>query len=97
MKSFSSILAAVAASLPLAYAADWHFITFWAPSGAEFIEVTGTMTVPPIPQAATYYLWPGLQPTDNSGVYQNVLDGRTGSWAFGSGWCCSSKGRQMSL
>ena len=40
--------------------------------------------------AATYYLWPGLQPTDGSGVYQNVLDGTSGTWWFGSGWCCSN-------
>ena len=28
--------------------------------------------------------------TDNSGVYQSVLDGRKGTWWFGSGWCCSN-------
>ncbi|KAJ9157347.1 hypothetical protein NKR23_g534 [Pleurostoma richardsiae] len=32
---------------------------------------------------------PGLQPTDTSGIYQNVLDGRTGTWSFSSGWYCS--------
>lgn len=48
------------------------------------------MIVPAIHEAATNYLWPGLQSTDNSGVYQNVLDGRSGGWWFGSGWCCSN-------
>ncbi|TIA37279.1 hypothetical protein D6C79_08110 [Aureobasidium pullulans] len=48
------------------------------------------MIVPAIYEAATNYLWPGLQSTDNSGVYQNVLDGRSGGWWFGSGWCCSN-------
>ena len=31
-----------------------------------------------------------IRPTDNSGVYQNVLDGHTGSWWFASGWCCAN-------
>lgn len=48
------------------------------------------MSIPKLPKAATYYLWPGLQPTDNSGVYQNVLDGRSGTWWIGSGWCCAN-------
>tara|TARA_R110002060_G_scaffold36097_3_gene46981 strand:+ start:366 stop:515 length:150 start_codon:yes stop_codon:yes gene_type:complete len=46
------------------------------------------MTVPPIKQAGTYYLWPGLQDTGNTGVYQEVLDGRKGAWWIGAGWCC---------
>lgn len=46
------------------------------------------MIVPPIKQAGTYYLWPGLQDTGNTGVYQEVLDGRTGAWWIGAGWCC---------
>lgn len=28
------------------------------------------MVIPTLQQAGVYYLWPGLQPTDNSGVYQ---------------------------
>ncbi|KAK3941276.1 hypothetical protein QBC46DRAFT_448877 [Diplogelasinospora grovesii] len=60
------------------------------PPGAKFTSLSGQMVVPPLPRAATYYLWPGLQPTDGSGVYQNVLDGRKGQWWFGSGWCCSN-------
>ncbi|KAH0333546.1 hypothetical protein KCU81_g9821, partial [Aureobasidium melanogenum] len=71
-------------------AQDWHFVAFTTPEGQEFISQSGNMIVPPIHEAATNYLWPGLQSTDNSGVYQNVLDGRSGSWWFGSGWCCSN-------
>lgn len=46
------------------------------------------MTVPKLQKAGTYYLWPGLQDTANTGVYQSVLDGRSGTWWIGSGWCC---------
>ncbi|KAK3328534.1 hypothetical protein B0T19DRAFT_356973 [Cercophora scortea] len=73
-----------------ATAATWYFLRYFAPSGASFTGLTGQMVVPTLPKAATYYLWPGLQPTDGSGVYQNVLDGRKGTWWFGSGWCCSN-------
>lgn len=48
------------------------------------------MTIPRLPKAGTYYLWPGLQDTGNTGVYQSVLDGRRGTWWVGSGWCCSN-------
>jgi len=72
------------------FAQDWHFVAFTTPSGQEFVSQSGNMIVPAIHEAATNYLWPGLQTTDNSGVYQNVLDGRSGGWWFGSGWCCSN-------
>lgn len=45
------------------------------------------MTVPKLPKAGTY-LWPGLQDTANTGVYQEVLDGRSGTSWIGSEWCC---------
>jgi len=73
-----------------AAAVSWYFLTYWAPDDAKFTYFGGEMVIPELPQAATYYLWPGLQPTDGSGVYQNVLDGRSGTWWFGSGWCCSN-------
>ncbi|KAI9664094.1 MAG: hypothetical protein M1821_007585 [Bathelium mastoideum] len=76
--------------LPAAQATTWYFVTFNPPSGEYFKSLSGDMVAPTLPSAATYYLWPGLQPTDNSGVYQNVLDGRSGTWWFGSGWCCSN-------
>lgn len=88
-----SILLALVLSLAFAgqsSAATWYFLRYNTPSGAKFTGLSGEMTVPTLPKAATYYLWPGLQPTDNSGVYQNVLDGRSGTWWFGSGWCCSN-------
>ena len=72
----------------LGSAVTWHFLRYYPPSSAKFTHFSGQMVVPPLPRAATYYLWPGLQPTDNTGVYQNVLDGRKGNWWFGSGWCC---------
>ena len=56
-----------------------------------FTAFNGKMGVPDaLPDVETYYLWPGLQPTDNSGVLQQVLDGRSGTWWIGSGWCCSN-------
>ncbi|KAF7539339.1 hypothetical protein G7054_g2293 [Neopestalotiopsis clavispora] len=73
-----------------ASAATWYFLRYYTPSGAKFTSFSGEMVIPALPQAGTYYLWPGLQPTDNSGVYQNVLDGRSGTWWIGSGWCCSN-------
>ncbi len=47
------------------------------------------MTAPKLQKKGTYYLWPGLQDTANTGVYQEVLDGRSGTWWIGAGWCCS--------
>lgn len=73
-----------------ASATTWYFLRYYTPSGAKFTSFSGDMIIPTLPEAGTYYLWPGLQPTDNSGVYQNVLDGRSGTWWFGSGWCCSN-------
>lgn len=74
-----------------AHAATWYYLRYWTPSvDQQFTSFSGEMVIPTLPSAATYYLWPGLQATDNSGVYQNVLDGNSGSWWFGSGWCCSN-------
>ncbi|KAI1075544.1 hypothetical protein F5B20DRAFT_559342 [Whalleya microplaca] len=71
-------------------AATWYFLRYYPASGEKFTSFSGELTIPTLPQAGTYYLWPGLQPTDNSGVYQNVLDGRSGTWWIGSGWCCAN-------
>ncbi|KAL7628405.1 hypothetical protein AAE478_002607 [Parahypoxylon ruwenzoriense] len=73
-----------------ASAATWYFLRYYPASGQQFTSFSGEMTIPALPRAGVYYLWPGLQPTDNSGVYQNVLDGRSGTWWIGSGWCCSN-------
>ncbi|KAJ9150413.1 hypothetical protein NKR23_g3689 [Pleurostoma richardsiae] len=86
----SFILLALSALASPAAAVSWYFLRYYTPSGAKFTSFSGELVVPTLPQAATYYLWPGLQPTDGSGVYQNVLDGRSGTWWFGSGWCCSN-------
>ncbi|KAJ8120628.1 hypothetical protein O1611_g10319 [Lasiodiplodia mahajangana] len=73
-----------------ATAVSWYFLRYYPASGQKFTSFSGTMTIPTQPNAATIYVWPGLQPTDNSGVYQNVLDGRSGTWWIGSGWCCAN-------
>ncbi|KAI1302528.1 hypothetical protein F5Y03DRAFT_210892 [Xylaria venustula] len=73
-----------------ASAVTWYFLRYYPASGQKFTSFSGTMSIPTQPAAATIYVWPGLQPTDNSGVYQNVLDGRSGTWWIGSGWCCSN-------
>ena len=71
-------------------AVTWYTLTYWAPTGGQFTGFSGDMHIPSLPNAGTYYLWPGLQPTDNSGVYQEVLDGRSGTWRIAPGWCCSN-------
>ncbi|KAF2449860.1 hypothetical protein P171DRAFT_469786 [Karstenula rhodostoma CBS 690.94] len=85
-----TLLFAIATLLSPAWAATWYFLRYNLPSSQAFLSFSGTMQIPKLPKAGTYYLWPGLQPTDNSGVYQNVLDGRSGTWWIGSGWCCSN-------
>ncbi|KAJ7496649.1 hypothetical protein FB451DRAFT_1208323 [Mycena latifolia] len=73
-----------------ASAVTWYFLTFTTPAGSYISSYTGSFVAPTLPQAATYYLWPGLQPPDNAGVLQPVLDGRSGTWWIGDGWCCSN-------
>ena len=90
MRSLASLLSLVGMLLPSAMAITWYFLTFNPPSGEYFTSLSGSMVAPTLPRAAAHYLWPGIQPTDNSGVYQNVLDGRSGTWWFDSGWCCSN-------
>lgn len=87
----TSIVAGLMALFSTANAVNWNFLTYYPSSGQQFTRFAGSMSVPTAPSSGgPYYLWPGLQPTDNSGVYQNVLDSRS-AWYFGSGWCCSSK------
>ncbi|KAI1747494.1 hypothetical protein F4782DRAFT_420905 [Xylaria castorea] len=87
---FTTLLIGLLAFASQATAVSWYFLRYYPASGQKFTSFSGTMTVPTQPKAATIYVWPGLQPTDNSGVYQNVLDGRSGTWWIGSGWCCSN-------
>ncbi|KAF2114430.1 hypothetical protein BDV96DRAFT_647136 [Lophiotrema nucula] len=84
------LIISLSALLSPANTATWYFLRYNLPSSQAFLSFSGTMVIPKLPKAGTYYLWPGLQPTDNSGVYQNVLDGRSGTWWIGSGWCCSN-------
>ncbi|KAF2461436.1 hypothetical protein BDY21DRAFT_332130 [Lineolata rhizophorae] len=74
----------------LAFAIRWYFLRYWTPPGQEFLSLRGNMHVPRLPRGGIYYLWPGLQATDSSGVYQNVLDGTSGTWQFLNIWCCSN-------
>jgi hypothetical protein len=67
-----------------------YFLTYKTPAGAYISSYSGKLVAPTLPGAGTYYLWPGLQPPDNAGVLQQVLDGRSGEWWIGSGWCCSN-------
>ena len=70
-----------------AQSVEWHILSYNLPSSSHgYTELSGQMIVPPLPRAGTYYLWPGLQPTDNAGVFQDVLDGRSGNWHFAPGW-----------
>lgn len=62
-------------------------------SNKGFIGLEGKLIIPPLKKAGTYYLWPGLQPKGNEGVYQNVLDGRNGAWWMGSGWWSEDPGQ----
>ncbi|KAH8679753.1 hypothetical protein BGZ60DRAFT_400617 [Tricladium varicosporioides] len=77
--------------LHLANAAEWHFLRWNTPSkSVQFQKFSMQMVTPTLPKAGVYYLWPGLQDTANTGVYQEVLDGRSGSWWIAPGWCCSN-------
>lgn len=82
-------LVALAALAAHVSAVTWYYLDFTTPSGSYITSFSGTLVAPTLPQAATYYLWPGLQPAGNAGVLQQVLDGRSGEWWIGSGWCCS--------
>jgi hypothetical protein len=64
--------------------------SYKTPTNTYISSFSGKLVAPTLPGAATYYLWPGLQPPDNAGVLQQVLDGRSGEWWIGSGWCCSN-------
>ncbi|KAF9741455.1 hypothetical protein PMIN01_00994 [Paraphaeosphaeria minitans] len=85
-----TLLPAIATLLSPTSAATWYFLSYNLPSSQAFLSFSGTMQIPKLPKAGTYYLWPGLQPTDSSAVYQNVLDGRSGTWWIGNDWCCSN-------
>ncbi|KUJ16291.1 uncharacterized protein LY89DRAFT_719044 [Mollisia scopiformis] len=90
MKLLPVALVPLSFYLHKASAVTWYFLRWYTPdSSVEFTEFSMDMVVPTLPEAATYYLWPGLQDVGTSGVYQEVLDGRSGDWWIGAGWCCS--------
>lgn len=66
--------------LHLTYAATWYFLRYNTPSGSQSLSFSSIMLIPTLKKAGTCYLWLGLQPIDNSGVYQNVLDGQSETW-----------------
>ncbi|KAI6084447.1 hypothetical protein F4821DRAFT_242878 [Hypoxylon rubiginosum] len=86
----AALLISLMALAGRASAVSWYFLRYFPATGQKFTSFSGEMTIPTLQKAGVYYLWPGLQPSDNSGVYQNVLDGRSGTWWIGSGWCCSN-------
>jgi len=67
-----ALFLAVVALLSPASAATWHYLRYNLPSSQAFLSFSGTMQIPKLPKAGTYYLWPGLQTTDNSGVYASL-------------------------
>jgi len=90
MKFLSNSIAVLCLCLQEVSAVSWYFLRWYTPDASvEFTEFSMEMVIPTLPEAATYYLWPGLQDVDTTGVYQEVLDGRSGDWWIGAGWCCS--------
>ncbi|KAI1816970.1 hypothetical protein GGS20DRAFT_583011 [Poronia punctata] len=76
---FAALCISLLAFANQAYAVSWYFLRYYPASGQRFTSFSGNLVTPNQPNAATIYVWPGLQPTDNSGVYQNVMDGRSGT------------------
>jgi hypothetical protein len=92
MRTASTIFSALALSstVTLASTQYWNVVDYTVSDDQKILSYTGMMVAPTLPRAGVYYLWPGLQPEDNGGVFQPVLDGRSGGWWFGMGWCCSN-------
>ncbi|KAL5394793.1 hypothetical protein PMIN06_006334 [Paraphaeosphaeria minitans] len=67
-----TLLPAIATLLSPTSAATWYFLSYNLPSSQAFLSFSGTMQIPKLPKAGTYYLWPGLQPTDSSAVYAGI-------------------------
>ncbi|KAG7528698.1 hypothetical protein FFLO_05993 [Filobasidium floriforme] len=84
------VLLALSITATGAISQSWNFVNYGVGGDQKIVSFTGSMVAPTLPRAGTYFLWPGLQPDDDSGVFQPVLDGRSGGWWFGMGWCCSN-------
>ncbi|KAE9378733.1 hypothetical protein N431DRAFT_460066 [Stipitochalara longipes BDJ] len=67
----------------LAHGQDY---VLWFQPGAQITRLASTMLVPSVPPVNTGFhaIWPGLQPTDDSFVFQNVVDDDqpVGKWAY---------------
>ncbi|KAK8255254.1 hypothetical protein HDK77DRAFT_423886 [Phyllosticta capitalensis] len=78
---------------PLSLARQWYDVHFGTsppyPPPQFFVELAGQMIVPRLPHAGEYYIFPAMQPWQGGGIYQSVLDGRSGKWSFVNGWCCA--------
>ncbi|KAK7555291.1 hypothetical protein IWX49DRAFT_54525 [Phyllosticta citricarpa] len=75
------------------HASKWyevHFATIPHPEPVQFFfDFSGQMVIPKLVSPGAYYVFPGMQPRyPGGGIYQNVLDGRSGIWNFASGVCC---------
>jgi len=90
MKSLAVLYVVVSLWFTQATAVTWYYLRYWTPADdISFTNFSMKMVIPSLPQAATYYLWPGLQDVNTTGVFQPVLDGRSGTWWISPGWCCS--------
>ncbi|KAK7623654.1 hypothetical protein BKA81DRAFT_412039 [Phyllosticta paracitricarpa] len=72
------------------HASKWyevHFATIPHPEPVQFFfDFSGQMVIPKLVSPGAYYVFPGMQPRyPGGGIYQNVLDGRSGIWNFASG------------
>jgi hypothetical protein len=57
-----------------------------APSGANITEFSGSVRVPTIESAGNYYFWIGLEPLNQLGALQGLLNGSSSTCLWGSGW-----------
>lgn len=84
----------------LASAQTFYTLDLRTPGDVNITVFQGTLKVPEYPpgypaSGETYYLWPGLQGTQVSGVFQQVMSpqGSGGTWSIDSGYYSSSDGQ----
>ncbi|KAJ5034910.1 uncharacterized protein L3040_008178 [Drepanopeziza brunnea f. sp. 'multigermtubi'] len=83
MKFSIAILVSLVAAVAKADG-NFHTVSFYT---NQILSFSGNLTVPPrVPSGGVPYLWPGLQPPNNQGVLQPVLDGRNQHWYFGNAY-----------
>jgi len=55
-------------------AVTWYYLRYWTPADdISFTNFSMKMVIPSLPQAATYYLWPGLQDVNTTGKAKDHL------------------------